>query len=168
MPRGRPPVPSRLKLLRGNPGKRPLNKNEPKPKAKPPRCPDWLHPEARKKWKQLAPELARLGLLTIVDGDVLAAYCQCFAELKAANDAITAEGRFVKVGGTALEKKDGTVEQVGYQLQPHPAVAMQRSALQQLKSFAALFGLDPSSRSKLHVGGAEAADELAEFLSKSS
>jgi P27 family predicted phage terminase small subunit len=149
--------------LTGNPGKRPLNPREPQPAARRPRCPDWLAPEAKNKWKLLAPELARLGLLTVIDGDALAAYCTAWAELKAASETLAAEGRFVKVGGTALHKADGTVEHVGYQLQPHPAVAQQRSALAQLKGFAALFGLDPSSRSKLQVAG-QAQDDLAEFL----
>jgi hypothetical protein len=43
-------------------------------------------------------------------------------------------------------------------------VAQQRAALRALRDFAGLFGLDPSSRSKLHAGGPEA-DALAEFLS---
>jgi phage terminase small subunit len=44
-------------------------------------------------------------------------------------------------------------------------VAQQRSALRALKDFAGLFGLDPSSRSKLHAGSPEA-DELEEFLDR--
>lgn len=37
--RGRPPKPTAIKELEGNPGKRPLNKNEPKPKQTAPKCP---------------------------------------------------------------------------------------------------------------------------------
>ncbi|MEQ8198694.1 MAG: phage terminase small subunit P27 family, partial [Clostridiaceae bacterium] len=32
--RGRKPKPTAIKVLEGNPGKRPLNKNEPKPEKK--------------------------------------------------------------------------------------------------------------------------------------
>ena len=46
--RGRKPKPTHLKVLAGNPGKRPLPKNEPKPKPIAPRCPQWLDPIARK------------------------------------------------------------------------------------------------------------------------
>ena len=37
--RGRRPKPTRLKLLTGNPGKRPLNDDEPQPQAAIPECP---------------------------------------------------------------------------------------------------------------------------------
>lgn len=167
MPRGRPPKPTRLKILTGNPGKRPLNNAEPQPSAQTPRCPSWLDNEAKKKWKEIAPELARLGLLTMADGDALAAYCQAWAEFRQATEALKKEGRIIRVGGLLVEGSDGQEAWVGYQLQPHPAVAQQRSAWQALKAFAALFGLDPSSRSKLHIGGQQA-DEMAEFLSQSS
>jgi len=59
--------PTAIKILEGNPGKRPLNLNEPKPLQIAPECPDWLLDEAKKEWKRLAPELERLGLLTILD-----------------------------------------------------------------------------------------------------
>ena len=42
--RGRRPKPTRLKVLTGNPGKRPLNENEPRPEAHVPDCPPELGP----------------------------------------------------------------------------------------------------------------------------
>ena len=65
--RGRPPKPTAIKELEGNPGKRPLNKNEPKPKAKAPKCPPWLESDAKKEWRRLSKELEAMGLLTQVD-----------------------------------------------------------------------------------------------------
>ena len=44
--RGRRPNPTRLKLLTGNPGKRPLNPDEPKPQIAVPECPVELGPAA--------------------------------------------------------------------------------------------------------------------------
>ncbi len=72
--------PTALKLLQGNPGKRPLLKNEPKPKVG---CqpPPWLNVEARVQWKRLAPRLIELGLLTEIDGDAFAALCMLTAHL---------------------------------------------------------------------------------------
>jgi phage terminase small subunit len=55
--RGRPPKPTALKVLEGNPGKRPLNQNEPKPEKKAPNCPSWLLPDAKKEWRRLSKEL---------------------------------------------------------------------------------------------------------------
>jgi phage terminase small subunit len=70
--RGRKPKPTHLKVLSGNPGRRPLPESEPKPQPVAPPCPDWLPEEARAKWDELAPELERLGLLTAVDGPAFA------------------------------------------------------------------------------------------------
>ncbi len=50
--RGRKPKPTALKVLEGNPGKRPLNLNEPKPEKKAPKCPSWLEPEAKKRMEK--------------------------------------------------------------------------------------------------------------------
>ena len=48
---GRPPKPTYLKVLEGNPGKRPLNENEPKPKPSAPKCPAWLSPVCQRQLK---------------------------------------------------------------------------------------------------------------------
>lgn len=140
-------------MLRGNPGKRALNAAEPQPDATPPPCPGWLDEIAQERWKELAPELTRLGLLTSVDGDAFAGYCQAYAELRLATEELKAAGR------TFMTDK-------GF-LMAHPAVAMQRAALENLKKYSALFGLDPSSRSRLAVSGEqEKADPFDTFLKK--
>ena len=64
---GRKPKPTSLKVLEGNPGKRQLNPNEPKPDASIPKCPAWLSKEAKREWKRLVPFLEQAGLLTQVD-----------------------------------------------------------------------------------------------------
>lgn len=46
--RGRKPKPTNLKVLEGNPGKRPLPTNEVKPQKKAPRCPQWLEEDAKR------------------------------------------------------------------------------------------------------------------------
>lgn len=50
--RGRKPIPTAIKELEGNPGKRALNKKEPKPKRKAPKCPMWLDIEAKKRMEK--------------------------------------------------------------------------------------------------------------------
>lgn len=135
--RGPAPQPTKLKMIRGNPGRRPLNDQEPQPDPTPPTCPNWIDDIAKAKWAELSPELTRLGLLTSIDGDALAAYCQAFAEFQLATETLQTESRFF-----STDK--------GY-LAPHPAVSQQRSAWETMKSFAAMFGLNPSSRSRLKV-----------------
>lgn len=57
--RGRKPTPTAIKKLEGNPGKRPLNKSEPKPIRKAPFCPKWLEVEAKKEWQRQDPKIIR-------------------------------------------------------------------------------------------------------------
>ena len=76
MAQGRKPKPTAIKALEGNPGKRELNKNEPKPKKKAPACPKWLDDEAKKEWRRLSKQLEELGILTEVDMTAFAGYCQ--------------------------------------------------------------------------------------------
>ena len=65
--RGRKPKPTAVKKLQGNPGKRPLNKREPKPKSDVKR-PYGLGSGLQDRfWKEHAPELERIGILTGVD-----------------------------------------------------------------------------------------------------
>ncbi len=79
MGKGRKKIPTALNILNGNPGKRPINGDEPQPDRTPPAMPAWLTAEAKREWKRVAPELERLGLLTCVDGTALASYCQSYA-----------------------------------------------------------------------------------------
>jgi phage terminase small subunit len=72
MIRGRRTNPTRLKALTGNPGKRPLNANEPRPEPAAPECPPELSPIARQEWIRLTAELAKLNLITHLDRGALA------------------------------------------------------------------------------------------------
>ena len=60
MARGRPPKPTALKLLHGNPGKRPISDREPKPPKGETTCPKHLDATAKTEWK-------RIGLLLTTD-----------------------------------------------------------------------------------------------------
>ena len=75
------PKPTTLKLIEGNPGKRPLPENEPTPYPKAPKCPDDIDSGAQDVWKRLGPKLERLGLLTETDGDLFSMLCQIRSRL---------------------------------------------------------------------------------------
>jgi P27 family predicted phage terminase small subunit len=94
--RGRRPKPTRLKMLTGNPGKRPLNEDEPRPDANIPECPPELGPVARQEWHRLVGELAALRLLTNLDRAALAAYCGAYALWAEATEAIQKYGAMIK------------------------------------------------------------------------
>jgi phage terminase small subunit len=78
--RGPPPIPTRLKLLRGNPGHQKLNRAEPQPPSakKCPEPPEGLAGDAREAWLYQAPRLHRIGLLTEVDTIALEIYAVAF------------------------------------------------------------------------------------------
>ena len=72
--KGRKRKPTPLKLVRGNPGKRKLPKNEPQIAPGIPPCPKHLNDEERKLWAEIGHELYEVGVLTNVDAGVFEVY----------------------------------------------------------------------------------------------
>lgn len=133
--RGRRPKPTRLKVLTGNPGKRPLNENEPKPDVAIPDCPAELGEIARQEWNRLVGELAALGLLTNLDRAALAAYCGAYALWAEATEAIQKYGAMIK-------------SPTGYPVQsPYVAIANRQAEI--MMRIASEFGFTPASRSRI-------------------
>ena len=151
---GRPPKPTHLKVLQGNPGKRTLNKAEPKPQAKAPPCPRHLSKEARKEWRRISKELLTLGLLTAVDRAALAAYCQAWARWVQAEEAMSAD-----------DFKPVAITDTGYE-HASPWIGIANNALKQMKAFLTEFGLTPASRSRVSVAKPEKKDPYSEFLAR--
>lgn len=134
--KGRKPKPTAVKVLEGNPGKRQLNMFEPKPvKGKLPKCPDWLEDEAKEEWNRLAKNLHNLGILTDLDVQAFASYCQAYARWREAEEFISQHGAIVKT-------KSGYWQQV-----PQVSIAHQNQKM--MMQAAAEFGLTPSSRSRI-------------------
>jgi P27 family predicted phage terminase small subunit len=133
--RGRKPKPTALRLLEGNPGKRPINTNEPIPPKGGLKCPEWLLPEAKKEWKRLAAPLEAMGVLTLADLTAFAGYCQAYARWREAEEFITQHGSIFKT-------PSGYVQQV-------PQVSIAQQNLKIMQSFCSNFGLTPDARSRL-------------------
>ena len=153
--RGPPPKPTALRLLQGNPGRRPINPREPEPRKSVPRCPSWLDEEAKECWKRLVPELKRMGVLSCVDADALAAYCDSWSRWKRAV-------LFLQKNGDVYTVKDGAGK-VKY-IQQLPQVAIARNLLIALNRYQQEFGLTPASRSRLVVADDNPSNGIAEFL----
>jgi phage terminase small subunit len=94
--RGRRPKPTRMKVLLGNPGKRRLNEDEPRPEPAVPECPVELGAVARTEWDRLVAELAPLRILTHLDRAALAAYCGAYSLWAESTSAIQQYGAMVK------------------------------------------------------------------------
>jgi P27 family predicted phage terminase small subunit len=114
-----------------------------------------LLPAARREWRRVAPELQRLGLLTVVDGPSLAAYCQCYARWLEAEEHLREHGRVV-----VIRSDKGEVRNV----LPSPYVGIAVKMLEKLRQFAADFGLNPAVRSTLGAPLASQPDPFEEFL----
>ncbi len=135
--RGRKPVPTALKELRGNPGRRPIKAREPKPARSAPKCPAHLQPAVKKEWKRMAALLEPLGLLTEIDGDALEAYCVAYARWDEAEKVIQKTGMVTKAPS-------------GYpMISPYLSVA--NKAMEQARRFLIEFGMTPSSRTRVTV-----------------
>ena len=143
--RGRKPKPTELKLLEGNPGKRPVNEKEPKPKKQAPRCPSWLEPEAKKEWKRMSKTLESIGVLTQVDGAAFAGYCQAYARWKEAEEFLTKHG-------TIFKTPSGYIQQV-------PQVSIAQTYLKVMKDFCSEFGLTPAARTRIQVEPAKGSED---------
>jgi P27 family predicted phage terminase small subunit len=133
--RGRRPKPTRMKVLTGNPGKRPLNDTEPNPAPAVPECPPELGRVAHREWDRLVGELATLRLLTNLDRAALAAYCGSYALWAEAMEAIQKFGAMVKSPS-------------GYPIQsPYVAIANRQAEI--MMRIASEFGFTPASRSRI-------------------
>ena len=82
----RPYKPTKLRALEGGrsnslkkPGK--VLEKEPQPRPVAPKCSPDIDTQAKKVWKDLAPKLERIGLLTETDGDMFAILCQIRSRL---------------------------------------------------------------------------------------
>lgn len=151
--RGPAPVPTALRVLRGNPSRRKVATDEPKPKRKKAVCPKWLDGEAGRLFKRLARELDDLGLMTTVDAELLAAYCREWCYYVEACERIAQDGAIIV--GT---NKQGSE----YEMQS-PWVNIRTKALLQVLAIAKRFGFSPADRVGLHAPDKRQADPLSQL-----
>jgi P27 family predicted phage terminase small subunit len=148
--RGRKPKPTAIKELEGNPGKRAINKKEPKPESKIPVCPSHLKGEARTEWKRLTEELDALHMISNLERAALAACCTAWA------DYVKACNKLEKEGEVIISEKGG--------LYQNPWVAIKKRSMDQVMKFYAEFGMTPSSRSRVKVETPGEEEEMEGFL----
>lgn len=139
--RGPTPRPSTLTALLGNPGKRPLNTQEPKPGAKRPRCPDHLDEGARREWRRLVPILERMRVLTEADQIALANLCMLYSTMIKAQRSLEKSGLLFKTRSAYVQQSPLVGIIVGY--------------VQQINRLCAEFGLTPAARTRIRVEGKE-------------
>lgn len=136
--RGPHPHPTVVKLLRGNPGRRALNRREPVPEGLA-ECPGWLLAEGKREWARMSPWLEKMGMLSAADRAAFAQYCQAWARWQ------QAEVELMKAEET--EGITFTTDK-GYHAQS-PWVGMAQKWFDKCAKSSARFGFSPSDRAGL-------------------
>ena len=134
---GPKPQPTNLKLIRGNPGKRPLNTSEPTPDMQMPEPPDGISAAALSQWRIVAPQLHKIGILSLLDATALEMYCVAYGNWRDAQEKIRKFGPLVKA-------------KTGF-LQQSPYMQIANKAFDQMRAMISEFGMTPSSRSNISV-----------------
>ena len=150
---GRPLIPTNVKILHGNQGKRALNTEEPQPDAKPPKMPVHvaIEPEAAREWRRILPILKRMRVLTEADGALLADYCIAHAmclrlleKIRELNSGGSGIAGLIQIYGAG---KDGAT---GYIQVNQLYSAYQQTCDRKLK-YLREFGFSPGARSRMRI-----------------
>jgi len=132
-------VPTALKILRGNPGQRPLNLDEPQPEALEAACPDVLtDPVAVAEWARGIVPAIGIGQVTAADRTLAIAHCQLWATW---------------VSQTAEANRQPHTVRIGRHRSQSPVRNMANKTLVLLAQVDEKLGFSPCSRGKIQVAG---------------
>lgn len=164
---GRRPVPTALKILRGNPGRRPLNEHEPALAPGAPEKPKGLGTIASREWDFIVPALIEIGVLTQIDGKSLVEYCKAAELSELAYKDMRKNG--LMIDEPVLDNANQPImygEKILIKHKANPAVSAWKLATGVMKSYLIEFGLTPASRAKLKIERPKEADPLEDMLNK--
>ncbi len=135
-PPGPRPTPTRLAAVRGFPGKRRPNDQEPEPPSSPtvPVCPEWIGDYGRALWAQQAPISHQIGTLTDADVPAFTAWCEAWDTYRRAVEAL-------RESLTHVTHTNGETAR--------PEATLRKQALADWTRLAAEFGLTPASRTRI-------------------
>jgi P27 family predicted phage terminase small subunit len=138
--------PTALRLLHGDQKSR-INFDEPKPEPGRPVCPPEASPDVRAIWDYTLNHLIVMGVATGADRDALLCYCEAVVSHRKAS-ALLAKSPILIQGHRGMVR--------------NPALAIQRDAAGVIRAYAHEFGLTPSARSEIRMGGAGSGQGSAE------
>lgn len=133
MTRGPSPTPTKQNKIRGYPGKRKRNEDEPVPGTAV-KKPWGMGREQKKFWDEHAVELERMRVLTGVDVPAFRLMVEHYVIALGAAKQLQADGYTV-------EGKDG--------LKKHPLAQVFKDNSMAFKSYSDLFGMNPSARTRM-------------------
>lgn len=133
--------PTHLAVLNGERPDR-INHDEPPAPDGTPEPPYEMDDETAAVWDYTVEQLRRMGILSTADRDALVCYVEAVITHRHATRLLR------RAGGLVIRNQRGGT------FQRNPLVAMQRDAAALIRGFAQEFGLTPSARSEITVGGA--------------
>ncbi|MGE3932370.1 MAG: phage terminase small subunit P27 family [Rhodospirillaceae bacterium] len=157
--RGRKPTPTALRIINGNPGKREILADEPRPVAASIKCPSVIAKNrvAKREWDRIVPELAKFGFASVFDVQQLVGYCMAVAIAH-------------RAWSTLDPLKDLTYSTTGRQGLVHrtkPEVAILNESLRTIRSIGSEFGLSPAARVRLKgTAQGDFFDDFDQFLNQ--
>lgn len=139
MPKGGRAKPSALKLLHGNPGRRPLNALEPDYEVGIPDKPAWFDTYASEEWDRLVQHLNGQRVFTKNDLGILVSICVTYEQMRENLAIIKTLGRTY------------TVEDMGgnTHYKARPECVRYETALKEYRMLLSEIGFTPASRSKI-------------------
>jgi len=143
MRRGPKPSSVVIKAKFGNPGRRKIPENEPNPESSIPDPPSFLDGYAVEEWRRVAPELARVGLLSEIDRALLAGYCTSYSQWRSAREEMN---KRTEKGGMLASLVD--VTKAGNVIQ-NCLVGISNKAQNDMGRFADLLGMGAAARARM-------------------
>lgn len=147
--RGPAPRATNMRILEGNPSRRPINHEEPEPESGAV-CPEWLSADAKSEWARLAPILEACGILTKADEIALAAYCDALVNYRRATKEIA------QLTSLLHENRKHV----------HPIVSAQRNYIEVLVKFGTKLGMSPSDRAAIKTNPTKATSKWANKITQ--
>lgn len=147
MKSGPAPKPTALRLLHGDRKDR-TNLDEPKPEPGRPVCPPEVSADVRAIWDYTLDHLIVMGIATGADRDALLCFCEAVASHRKAS--------------ALLAKSPPLIQGHRGVMVRNPALAIQRDSAAVIRAYAHEFGLTPSARSEIRMGGSGSGQGSAE------
>ena len=147
---GRKRKPTGQKVLEGNPGKRPLNENEPPTIEGGGDCPEELQGEAQAEWFRIVADMKELGVMSKEYRPALIMYCDTWAEFIRCRDAVKGMGLTVRSANGSTAK--------------NPLLSVLSQLKKEARAWLVEFGMTPTSKSRLNMEPTKVTDDLDEYL----
>lgn len=117
--------------------------------SEPPEAPEDIADDVREIWDFTVRELQAMGIASSADRDALLCLCEAVATHRKASAILARSPVLVKSEKGSLIR--------------NPALAVQRDAAHAIRSLAQLFGLTPSGRSAIQMGGRSGDEDTNPF-----